>query len=197
VINEAHVRQWALARIEDAVSQQSLQLRTAWGTPCVEWGSGGWPLYLRGGSGEGLGVHSFDSRPYAEVWTNGLPYIAWSQPFSHEVIEMLVDPIAEVDYTEDGVSSQLEVADPVDERAYRLDGVWVSDFVLPSWFAGATLGACNGQWCEPESIGEASLPDPADVVIGGPLLAPANAPGPYDEMGVLAGAWRTDGSPAG
>jgi hypothetical protein len=61
--------------------------------------------------------------------------------------------------------------------------------------AGATLGACNiegGQeWCLPTRIGDtdASLPQP---VLGAPLLAEPDAPGPYDEMHLLTGPWQTD-----
>ena len=71
----------------------------------------------------------------------------------------------------------LEVADPVEERAYRLDGVWVTDFVLPAYFAGATLGACAGEWCLSAGIGSADS-TPPQPTIGCPLIAPAYAPGP-------------------
>jgi hypothetical protein len=70
---------------------QSLQLRAAWGTPCVHLGARGWPLYLWIGRTE-WGVHYWSGEPYAFVYTDGLPYIASSQAFSHEVIEALVEP---------------------------------------------------------------------------------------------------------
>jgi hypothetical protein len=77
----------------------------------------------------------------------------------------------------DDMGSQLEVADPVEDQAYRLDGVFVTDFVLPGWFAGATTGdpVCEGTMC----------------TFPGPLIAPADAPGPYDQMRVLRIPWQT------
>ncbi len=195
IVNQANVRAVALAKVENAIVAQSLQLRAAWGTPCVTFGSGGWLLFLKGGYGPDLGLHSFSGSPYAIVWTSGGTYVAWSQPFSHEVAEMLVDPTAAVDYTVDGVSSQLEIADPVEDHAYRLDGVWVTDFVLPSYFAGATLGACavdrSDEWCIPTAVGDTDT-SMAAPVIGGPLIAPADATGPYDEMRLLVAPWQAD-----
>ena len=141
-MNQANVRPWALAKVENAIVAQSLQLRAAWGTPCVQFGPGGWPVYLEGGSTYPGGVHSNDPvRAY--VYTAGATYVGWSQAFSHEVLEMLVDPSTGVYYSYAGESAALEIADPVEEHDYRLDGVWVSDFVLPAYFAGATLGLCT------------------------------------------------------
>ena len=198
IVDQANVRPWALAKVERAVSAQSLQLRAAWGTPCVQFEAGGWPLYLKGGSSEyQLGVHSFAGKPYADVWTGGLPYLDWSTPFSHEVMEMSVDPTGQTYYTppDGSPAAALEVADPVEERSYRLDGVWVSDFALPSYFAGAQLGVCFEQsgeaWCEPEPVGGTRQPSPIPVAGPGPLIAPAGAAGPYDEMGVLTAPWQT------
>jgi hypothetical protein len=188
VINQANARPFALARVENAIVAQSLQLRAAWGTPCVQFGPGGWPIYLKTGFGPDLGLHAFSGGPYAIVWTSAGTYVAWSQPFSHEVAEMLVDPTTQVDYTFDGSSSMLEIADPVEDIAYRLKGVWVSDFVLPAYFAGATLGACavdqEQQWCLPTTVGDTNGSTPAPV-LGGRLIAPTNAAGPYDEAGDL------------
>ena len=199
VVNQANARPFALARVENAIVAQSLQLRAAWETPCVQFGPGGWPLYLKGGIGPYLGVHAFQGRPYAIVYTDGVPYVGWSQPFSHEVAEMLIDPTTQVDYTEDDTSSQLEVADPVEDHAYRLDGVWVSDFALPAYFAGGTLGVCavesGDQWCLPAVVGDTDASTPMPVV-GGPLIAPADAPGPYDEMRVLTAPWQSEAQTA-
>ena len=58
----------------------------------MQFGAGGWLVYLKGGSGPDLGLHPFAGQPNALVWTYGGTYVAWSQPFSHEVAEMLVDP---------------------------------------------------------------------------------------------------------
>lgn len=56
----------------------------------------------------------------------------WTVGASHELLEMLVDPIGETES-----SSYLEeVCDPVQFVWYWLHGAWVSDFVTPSWFTG-------------------------------------------------------------
>ena len=135
-----NVRPWALAEVENAVVAQSLQLRAAWDTPCVQFGPDGWPLYLKDDSVLPSGAH-YGSPTRAYVYTAGIVTAdGWSVPFSHEAIEMLVDPTTSVCYEYEEEAAALEVADPVEQNAYRLDGVWVSDFTLPSYFAGATLG---------------------------------------------------------
>jgi hypothetical protein len=137
VIDQAGVRASVLAADERALVAQSLQLRVAWGTPCVQFGPGGWPVYLQdGGWALHYAPHSgvIPFQP-ASGCTSDLPTPCalvspaagtWTVQLSHEVVEMLVDP----DLTGD------EVCDPVEEDAYRLDGVWVSDFVTPAWFTG-------------------------------------------------------------
>jgi hypothetical protein len=181
VVDEAHIRSWALARVENTIVRQSVQLRAAWGTPCVEFGPGGWSVYLKVSRSEPHGEHDYDGQPYALVWTAGGTVESWSRDLSHEVIEMLEDPTLDVRYLRDGSTWRLEIADPVEGLGYRLDGVWVSDFVLPAWYAGATTGTdvtCQGDVCVDSS----------------PLIAPPNAPGPYDQMGLLTGPWQSDNS---
>lgn len=182
VVNQAHVRPYVLSKVENAVVAQSMQLRAAWGTPCVQFGPGGWPLYLKIGSGVRLGEHFFDGQPYALVWTAGLPYLDWSTPFSHEVAEMLEDP-ENTDYFINGEGRQLELADAVEFRSYRLDGVWVTDFVFPSWFAGAMLE-------DSATASDVTCTATGGCVFTAPLIAPAGAPGPYDEMGLLTAPWQ-------
>ena len=177
VINQAGVRPFALAKVENAVVDQSMQLRAAWGTPCVQFGAGGWPLYLRD---EGISAHYTDPLQI-EVSTGGYTYQAWSSTFSHELMETLVDPTTVSDYGTGPTGGNIEVADPVEHNAYRLGGTWISDFVLPSWYAGAHIGVCA-------TI--AMYPPTYDCP--GPMLAAADASGPYDEMGILAAPWQTD-----
>lgn len=66
----------------------------------------------------------------------GLP---WQPTFSHEVLELAADPfcfsLVRNPYTNQ--DEWLEVGDPVEAGSYEIDGVAVSDFVLPGWF-GAT-----------------------------------------------------------
>lgn len=180
VVNQAGVRPWVLARVERAVSAQSLQVRAAWGTPCAQFAAGGWNLYLKIGGPEPRGEHDFYGQPYALVWTSGASVEGWSRDFSHEVIEMLEDPSLEVRYTHDGSTWQREIADPVEGLGYRLDGVYVSDFVTPLWFAGASTGAdirCQGASCADDS----------------PLIAPALNAGPWDQMRALTAPWAVFG----
>lgn len=179
VVNQTKVRPAVLSVIENAVVAQSLQVRAAWRTPCVVFGPGGWKLYLKtGASGEPWGEH-FSNRglPYALVWTGALPWRGWSTVFSHEVVETVVDPV-NAHYIRDLVSNQLEVADPVEHQAYLLRGVYVSDFVLPAWYAGAQTGDCYA------SAGTITCP--------GPMISAPDNPGPYDQARVLDRPWQTD-----
>jgi len=180
VVDQARVKPAVLAGLTRAITAQSMQLRTAWGTPCVTFGPGGWRLYLKVG-GQPHGVHLWYGQPFALVWTGGGTVKSWSRDFSHEILEMLVDPETNRSVYHDGVGRIVEVADPVEWDGYRLDGVFVSDFVLPAWFAGATTGdpTCVGISC--------SFP--------GPELASADSAGPYDEMRLLGAPWQgTDSS---
>lgn len=183
VQNEAAVRPWALAKVENAVVDQSLQLRAAWGTPCVRFAPGGWLLYLRGDSNpDAAGVHDYaGGAPFAIVWTSGQPWSSWSWAFSHEVIETLVDPTwTNIYYVRGQLPELVEPADPVYTRRYTLDGVPVSDFTFPAFYAGAITPPCT-------TTGDNV------TTCAGPLIAPADAPGPYDEMGVVTAAWQPAG----
>jgi hypothetical protein len=178
VINQARVRPSALAKVQRAVSAQAIQLRAAWDTPCVRFAAGGWKLYLKGGGGEPHGEHYVYGQPYALVFTSDATAEGWSRDLSHEVIEMLEDPSLDVRYMHDGSTWQREIADPVEGLGYRLDGVYVSDFVTPQWYAGASTGAdvaCQGASCADDS----------------PLIAPAVNAGPWDEMHALRAPWST------
>ncbi len=180
VVNQGKVRPRILADVERAVSAQSLQVRAAWGTPCADFAPGGWKLYLKIGGPEPHGEHDFYGQPYALVWTSGAVVEGWSRDFSHEVIEMLEDPTLDARYLREGSTWQREIADPVEGLGYRLDGVYVSDFVTPLWYAGATTGAdvrCQGASCADDS----------------PLIAPAVNVGPWDQMRALSGPWAVFG----
>jgi hypothetical protein len=62
----------------------------------------------------------------------------WTVTFSHELLEMLVDPNINLCAFDEEAARlyAYEVCDAVeaDELGYDIDGVTVSDFVLPSWF---------------------------------------------------------------
>lgn len=63
---------------------------------------------------------------------------------SHEVLELRADPPANINVTmPNGKRVAYEVADPVEDMAYPLilrdrSLVWVSNYVLPDWFNGAS-----------------------------------------------------------
>lgn len=184
VVNQAHVGRFALAKVERAMVDQSVQLRAAWGTPCVQFAPGGWRIYLTTGANQGTYYGHFVNQasgvPWATVATSGTAYQSWSSSFSHELVEMLVDPATTRSYTHNPSEGNLEVADPVEDHAYRLDGLWMSDFVLPAWFAGGTDGICA----------TVVVSGVSTVQCDGSPLAAADAPGPYDHMGVLTSPWQ-------
>ena len=178
LIDQTGAKPQNLARVENAVVVQSLQLRAAWGTPCVQFGAGGWELYLKIGSPDYPGGVHYGGPTSMTVWTGGGTWEAWSVPLSHEVVEALVNPTTalSVFHNEEGVG--VEVADPVETEAYRLDGVFVADFVLPSWFAGGMQSArCGGD------LG------PNACQYTDPLLG-SDAGAPYDYMRVLSAPWQ-------
>jgi len=54
---------------------------------------------------------------------------------SHELFEMVIDPIANLwAEAEDGTEYAYEMSDPVEEDTFLVDGVQISNFVHPSWF---------------------------------------------------------------
>ncbi|MDB4946126.1 MAG: hypothetical protein JWP97_5660 [Labilithrix sp.] len=114
-----------------------------------------WPVVLTGRHlGDDEGFHlTREGQPFAVVEA----IAGWSLTASHEILEMLADPsgarlvegspppfhagatepVALVDYL-------LEICDPCQSArdAYLLDGVLVSDFVLPAYFDGSG-GRCS------------------------------------------------------
>src|SRR6185312_9274320 len=69
--------------------------------------------------------------------------VSWSVCFSHESLEMMVDPY--INATADVGDAKFyayEVCDPVEDDSfgYEIDGVLVSDFVTPEWFIEGAAG---------------------------------------------------------
>lgn len=90
-----------------------------------------------------LGYHLLAAGlPLARVYIQGCfdNGVNWSVTVSHELLEMLADPDIQKVATvvKDGATFEIayEVADaPEDDQwAYAINGHYVSDFVLPSWF---------------------------------------------------------------
>src|SRR5437588_4673608 len=120
------------------------QMRRFWNVPAIDVRPfrghrppAGWPvieLVRSPAPPRTRGYHTTDpgGRPLAVVflrkWRSD-----WTVGASHELLEMLVDPQGEsvsFEYLE-------EVCDPVQFLWYKLRGVYVSDFVTPSWYADA------------------------------------------------------------
>jgi hypothetical protein len=94
-----------------------------------------WPMRILDKSDAGLGVHlDKNGKPFAEIQAGS----NWSITASHEMLEMLVDPLGhklvrdpDIDPSSDGhqVEYLVEVGDPCEVFAYQINGVAVSDFV--------------------------------------------------------------------
>jgi hypothetical protein len=146
------------ATVSHYVTAQQIQIVRDW-TPA--WGSGAHCLFVPKGrrpppdcwqcllldnsdQADALGYHDLtsDGLPVMKVFVaddmrDGL---AWTVTASHEVLETLADPWIDntIPVTKDGISVEYarEVADTceADEFAYPINGVYLTDFALPSWF---------------------------------------------------------------
>lgn len=64
---------------------------------------------------------------------------SWSSCLSHELLEQGADPFVQTTCVVSALHGRpaviaYEVCDPVEDDGYKIDGVEVSNFVLPSWF---------------------------------------------------------------
>ena len=95
----------------------------------------------------GLGVHlDKNGKPFAEIQAGN----GWSITASHEMLEMLVDPLGQklrsdpdIDPASDGHQVQylVEVGDPCEVFSYSTNGVDVSDFITQEFYdTNATAG---------------------------------------------------------
>jgi hypothetical protein len=86
-----------------------------------------------------LGYHDLtkNGQPISKVFVRAT--IAAGQKVSvtasHELLEMMIDPGAQLwaQHT-DGRFYAVEVCDAVEDEEYEIDGIWVSDYVHPSFF---------------------------------------------------------------
>ena len=106
-------------------------------------GAGAWLLSILDDSDQAgaLGYHDVtpDNTPLMKVFakTDQDNSLSWTVTASHEILEALADPwINSAWQTSNTEFVALEVGDPVeaDELGYAIDGVEVSDFILPAWF---------------------------------------------------------------
>lgn len=93
-----------------------------------------------------LGYHSLNESgvPFGFVFVDIAAQIkeAWSTTLSHEVLEAIADPDVNLsviaphpDDSSKAVLRDYEVCDPVQADSYKIDGVAVSNFVTPLYFA--------------------------------------------------------------
>lgn len=88
-----------------------------------------------------LGYHDYtpDGLPVAKVFakTDAKYKLSWTVTFTHELLEALADPdIVNLKQITDTQLYAVEVGDPVeaDGFGYDIDGILVTDFVLPAWY---------------------------------------------------------------
>lgn len=144
VINVAGIPESYLAGVEWTMQIEAHWLRVVWGTPEIRFGDAGWPVVLAPPPvNSDLSYHN--SSPAAYVWTDGETGLVsngerlpWPTIFSHEILEMLVDPSTHATFS-DGF--WLEVCDPVLRVTVNIAGVPLQDFVTPNWF-----GSPSGPW---------------------------------------------------
>jgi hypothetical protein len=154
LVNNAHLPPRAIAHFKAAAGQVANgNLRAEWGSPGIQWtrAAGSMTLVLVDHLGpvtstcgdEAAGCHGVgpNGEPVAIVDTNqadtGVP---WTVSASHELFEMLVDPLAQTTTPAPNGSGELwieEVADPVEDYSHWVRGVRLTDFVYPAWFQNA------------------------------------------------------------
>ena len=85
-------------------------------------------------------ILSYGGQVLVGISSDGRPAV--SSVASHEACEMLIDPLATLyEPQADGSAFPLEVCDPFQALSYRIGGVDVSDFCLPSLFLTSSVGA--------------------------------------------------------
>lgn len=154
VINKSDVPDTEVARATAAMQKQvSGDFAPLWGVDCdltfyagprARPPASAWQLVIANDSDEAgaLGYHDLTraGQPLGKVFVRSTLAAGglWSVTFSHEVLEILIDPNINLCAFDESAGRlyAYEVCDAVeaDGLAYKIDGVWVSDFVLPGWF---------------------------------------------------------------
>jgi len=87
-------------------------------------------------------------RPYGSVYLKTLRHPGdWTRVASHELLEMLADPLVlkyekgpDPQHPRKTASYLVEIGDPCNLEWYDIDGIKVSDFVLPSFYHAKAAG---------------------------------------------------------
>lgn len=150
LVNDAGLSRAAVNRLEFALTiQANRDLRRWWRTPRISFGAGGWKLILTnaprpkaiaqaglGGVHWPLGGMSWSGPPFAVDYVRVNGPDNWTLLASHELLEMLVDPMSDRH-----IGGQwVEICDPVGNVYYTIRGIQVSDFVTPAWFRPHSRG---------------------------------------------------------
>jgi hypothetical protein len=122
-------------------------LRPAWGVACklrqaATIVDGAWNMVFLDNAdvANALGYHDLSPTglPFSRIFTETAQKYGEdvAVTFSHELGEMLVDPFCQemMMHLETGDVYPLEIADAVEEDTFGIDGIGVSNFVLPAWF---------------------------------------------------------------
>lgn len=98
-----------------------------------------------------LGYHDLNSRAIPVGFVFVLDPDDWTVTLSHEVLEMIIDPTVNIfvpgpdpRQANNVVLHTYEVCDAVERSAYQIDGIFVSNFLTPSYFTiGDEVGTRN------------------------------------------------------
>jgi hypothetical protein len=74
-----------------------------------------------------------DGIPYGKIYLNSLREIHF---ISHEIFEILVNPVFKESFELNGTKYKKEVCDPV-TKTFLVNNIPISDWILPSWFGGS------------------------------------------------------------
>lgn len=142
VVNRAGIPPAQIARVERSVQHQVAIAGRWWNVPTIRFGASGWRVTVR--------KYRYDHTRLGDthyVNARGVPFAVidkmgrggaytWSTAFSHELLEMLVDPYISRYWH----GRLVEVCDPVAQHDYRSMGVWIEDFALPRWYSPLRAG---------------------------------------------------------
>lgn len=146
IVNEAGLPAASVNAFCNAVYVQLYRdVQPAWSIETVPYASSLRPstgscLYLvKEGRADALGTHELGK---AIVFVDacaraGYP---WTAIASHEILEGLVNPTVKAYELSEGVLWAREICDPVMSAHYEIDGVKLSNFVLPAFFAPEASG---------------------------------------------------------
>lgn len=140
-----------------------------WGTPAIltrgrGFVRGAWAIGIfetsRDASLDGFHDLTPDGLPFARVYQRNIrrDQSTLGECVSHELAEMLIDPTVNLGAEKsDRVFYDCEVADPVEETPFLVNGVPMTNFVYPAWFeawrdAGSTQFDHGGKLQRPFQI---------------------------------------------